>query len=161
MMPRKEPTTERNTDSPVAVAVPSMEQNPERSEEISFFERLAQFTEDEWRGLKLYVYWLWPVIDKKDSEHFLSKLSPLCSEAEQFERKNHRFVHGQRLQSGSHAVRESQRCGDLFTSKRCRPMNSPPLRSEKSQCARQRRRRRKLRKTAWQQMAAQKLPNSL
>jgi hypothetical protein len=80
MMPRKKPTTETNTDSPVAVATPPTEQSPERNEDIRFFERLAQFTEDEWRGLKLYVYRLWPVIDKKDSEHFLSKLSQPCDE---------------------------------------------------------------------------------
>jgi hypothetical protein len=79
MMPRKKPTTEENTDSSVAVAVPPMEQSSERSE-VSFFERLSQYNEDEWRGLKLYVYRLWPVIDKKDSEQFLSKISQPCDE---------------------------------------------------------------------------------
>ena len=57
-----------------------MEQNPERNEEVRFFERLAQFNEDDWRGFKLYVYRLWPGIDKKDSEHFLSKLNQPCDE---------------------------------------------------------------------------------
>ena len=79
-MPRNRTTTETNTDSPVAVPTPPTEPIPERNEEVSFFERLAQFNEDEWRGLKLYVYRLWPVIDKKDSAHFLSKLSQPCDE---------------------------------------------------------------------------------
>jgi len=44
-------------------------------EAIPFFERLHQFNLNEWRSLRAYLYRLWPVIDRKESEHFISKLS--------------------------------------------------------------------------------------
>jgi hypothetical protein len=48
--------------------------------ETGFFETLTQFTPEEWRGMKIYVYRLWPVIDRKEKEHFLSKLQEPCDE---------------------------------------------------------------------------------
>jgi hypothetical protein len=45
------------------------------SEEPSFFEQLQQFSADDWRGLSCYVYRLWPVIDRKEGQHYLSKVS--------------------------------------------------------------------------------------
>ena len=57
-------------------------EEPDSQEEpkIGFFESLAQFTTEEWRGMKMYVYRLWPVIDRKEKEHFLSKLQEPCAE---------------------------------------------------------------------------------
>src|SRR5215469_17994332 len=47
---------------------------------IGFFESLTQFTPEEWRGMKIYVYRLWPVIDRKEKEHFLAKVQEPCDE---------------------------------------------------------------------------------
>lgn len=73
-MPRRAPITHppsatESTSRPAAVA-----QMP-TTEEPSFFEKLQQFTADDWRGLSCYCYRLWPVIDRKEKEHYLSKIS--------------------------------------------------------------------------------------
>jgi len=60
------------TEAPAAVERPGAKPN---GEPTPFFERLHQFTADDWRGLRAYLYRLWPVIDRKESEHFIAKLS--------------------------------------------------------------------------------------
>jgi hypothetical protein len=49
----------------------------EQQDTISFWERVARVTTEEWntRGFTIYVWRVWPVIDKKDSSHYLCKVS--------------------------------------------------------------------------------------
>jgi hypothetical protein len=45
------------------------------SAEATLFERMATFAPEEWRTLKVYIYRLWPVIDRKEGQHFVAKVS--------------------------------------------------------------------------------------
>jgi hypothetical protein len=38
------------------------------------------FTTDDWQGKKVYLYRVWPVIDKKSDDHFIAKLSEAFDE---------------------------------------------------------------------------------
>ncbi len=72
-MPRTK-ATETQTDHPPAPPAAPI------AEELGFFERLQQYSAEEWRSLKVYVYRCWPVIDRKEGQHFLSKLSEAFDE---------------------------------------------------------------------------------
>jgi len=50
--------------------------NEQQKEESDFFQQLQQISVEGWQaGYKVYVYRVWPVIDKKDNEHFLCKVT--------------------------------------------------------------------------------------
>lgn len=47
-----------------------------QGEDVDVFQRLQSFTAEEWRaGLKVYVYRIWPVIDRREDSHFLAKVA--------------------------------------------------------------------------------------
>ena len=57
-----------STDLEVSVA--------DTSADLEFFERLASCKPDDWQtGFKVYVYRVWPIIDRKDGQHFLAKVN--------------------------------------------------------------------------------------
>jgi len=77
-MPTKKTTSTktRATDAANPAAPPADEQRAAIGGEPDFFEQLQAFSADEWQaGLKIYVYRTWPVIDKRDENHFLAKIS--------------------------------------------------------------------------------------
>ena len=48
----------------------------QKSTELDFFELIASFSPDDWQGgLKSYIYRLAPIIDRKDGQHYLAKVS--------------------------------------------------------------------------------------
>jgi hypothetical protein len=50
--------------------------NEQQKEESDFFQQLQQISVEGWQaGYKVYVYRVLPVIDKKDNEHFLCKVT--------------------------------------------------------------------------------------
>lgn len=71
-IPAAEPKSIARSEVPAAPA--------QNDDQVNFFERLNQFSAEEWRSLKLYVYRIWPVIDRKENEHFLAKISQVCDE---------------------------------------------------------------------------------
>ncbi len=51
------------------------------SGEPDFFEQLQAFTPDQWQsGLKIYVYRCWPIIDRREDNHFLAKIAEAFDE---------------------------------------------------------------------------------
>ena len=47
---------------------------PEAAHE-TLLEQIQRLTPEEWQGKKVYLYRVWPIIDKKGDDHFLAKLS--------------------------------------------------------------------------------------
>lgn len=47
--------------------------SPERPPE-TLLQQIQQLSPDEWQGKKVYLYRVWPIIDKKGDDHFLAKL---------------------------------------------------------------------------------------
>jgi hypothetical protein len=43
-------------------------------------QQIQQFSPEDWQGKKLYLYRVWPVIDKKGDDHFIAKLSETVDE---------------------------------------------------------------------------------
>ena len=74
---RKKPKpVERAEEMPdAAQAEPAAPAEIESADDLDFFARLQSLTAEDWREHKTYVYRTWPVIDRRDSEHFLAKVS--------------------------------------------------------------------------------------
>ncbi len=66
----------RGEDAPTpSAADPRVTYDP-KSTELDFFERIASFSPDDWQGgLKAYIYRVAPIIDRKDGQHYLAKVS--------------------------------------------------------------------------------------
>ena len=74
---REERSIKRNrAEAPTAVPAELEESAADTSADLEFFERLASCKPDEWQaGFKVYVYRVWPIIDRKDGQHFLAKVN--------------------------------------------------------------------------------------
>jgi len=69
--PEAEPTEAEGTEA--ARPAKAKKREPELP---PFFELLQQVKAEDWqRGYRLYCYRTWPVIDRRDNEHFLAKLA--------------------------------------------------------------------------------------
>ncbi len=72
MATRKKTST--RSAAPETAAVETPPESP--AEETGFSERVQAVTPDEWqRGWKIYCYRTWPVIDRRENEHFICKLN--------------------------------------------------------------------------------------
>lgn len=50
--------------------------SPVTPDELDFWVRIRAITPEEWaQGMKTYVYLVWPIIDRKEGEHYIAKLS--------------------------------------------------------------------------------------
>jgi hypothetical protein len=67
---------EVNDATRVSSAADQPATNEQQKEESDFFQQLQQIPVEGWQtGFKVYVYRVLPVIDKKDNEHFLCKVT--------------------------------------------------------------------------------------
>jgi len=82
---KKPRRTERAEETPNAQGPAANAEQPVPAEDVpgdvDFFARIQSLTPEDWQaGLKVYVYRTWPVIDRRDQEHFLAKLSETFDE---------------------------------------------------------------------------------
>jgi hypothetical protein len=97
------------TDAPQPVETFADEQPPAaKGGDPDFFEQLQRYTADDYQaGLKIYVYRNWPVIDKRDENHFLAKISESFDE-------DYLLRH---FGSGKYYLRLNNRRGETLASK--------------------------------------------
>lgn len=69
-------TRKKTSKPPSAPQTPPVDSPPEpAAEPIPFFERMGSLSPDDWeRGWKIYCYRTWPIIDRRENEHFICKL---------------------------------------------------------------------------------------
>jgi hypothetical protein len=68
----KEMTKRKRQEMPPAVELTN---NDEARQDADFFGLLQHLSPEEWNGHKVYIYRIWPVIDKRDEQHYVAKLS--------------------------------------------------------------------------------------
>jgi hypothetical protein len=110
IMPTKTPIKDgkRSASRPTPANAENAEIPNHQTGEQEFFEHLQRFTTDEWQsGLKVYVYRTWPVIDKRDENHFLAKVSEAFDE-------DYLLRH---FGSGKYYLRLNNRHGETLNSK--------------------------------------------
>ena len=54
--------------------------SPGRDTHEAVLQLVQGFATDDWQGKKVYLYRVWPVIDKKSDDHFIAKLSETFDE---------------------------------------------------------------------------------
>jgi hypothetical protein len=108
-MPTKKTTSTKTRATDAAIPAETLaEQGAASGGEPDFFEQIQAFSADEWQaGLKIYVYRTWPVIDKRDENHFLSKISEPFDE-------DYLLRH---FGSGKYYLRLNNRSGETINSK--------------------------------------------
>jgi hypothetical protein len=98
----------RRTNSEVVDEIDSPAEAPQSPNEPDIFARMANLTAEDWQnGHKVYVYRVWPVIDRKHSEHFIAKV------AEPIDEDYLMRYYG----SGKYFVRLNNRQGETIASK--------------------------------------------